>query len=236
MNQPHSSSHKLQIISKSAASSSATKSCCFRIKKIAHGLIPETVQDIISPSNPNIVRIKSWAPEADSEDSQSWLIATVIINDQEPNFFGLVGEKSLRLPRNSNDSESLIVDINFLGMTTLASPKVAEVTVEYALFFILFSFFRLLIKCSIIAVTGLAGHAFGSWKERNGEFMWLRDALPSALPTARIMTYGYGSKLQGSTSDASFRSYAVSLLAQVASARKRPEVPYALPGSHAKVN
>lgn len=150
MDQPHSSSHKLQIISKSATSSSATNSCCFRIKKIAHGLIPETVQDIISPSNPKIVRIKSWAPEADSEDSQSWLIATVIINDQERNFFGLVGEKSLRLPRNSNDSESLIVDINFLGMTTLASPKVAEVTVEYAtslfLYFILNSFFRLLIN------------------------------------------------------------------------------------------
>lgn len=126
-------SRALQIISKSVNSSSATRNfCCFRIRNIAHGLTPETVQDIISPSNPNAVRIKSWAPEADSGDSQSWQVATVIMNDQEPNFFGLVGEKSLRLPRNSNDSESLIADINFLGMTTLASPKVTEVTVEYA--------------------------------------------------------------------------------------------------------
>lgn len=62
--------------------------------------------------------------------------------------------------------------------------------------------------------------------------MWLRDALPSALPTARIMTYGYGSKLQDSTSDANFRSYAVSLLAQMASARKRPKVSYALLDFH----
>lgn len=162
----------------------------------------------------------------------------MIINDQEPNFFGLVGEKSLRLPRNSDDSESLVADINFLGMTTLASPKVAEVTVEYATslflyFFFFFFFLSITDQCSIIAVTGLAGHAFGSWKERNGEFMWLRDALPSALPTARIMTYGYGSKLQGSTSDSSFRSYAASLLAQVESARKRPKVAYALLDSHA---
>ena len=136
-------SRALQIIPKSVTSSSATGNpCCFRIRKIAHDLTPETVQDIISPSNPNIVRIKSWAPETDSEDSQSWLVATVLINDQGPNFFGLVGEKSLRLPRNSNDSESLLIDINFLGMTTLASPKVTEITVEYetSLFLYFFSF------------------------------------------------------------------------------------------------
>lgn len=235
MDQPHSSSHRLQVISESATSSSATNSCCFRIRKIAHGLIPETVQKIISPSNPKIVRIKSWAPEADSKDSQSWLIATV---DQKPNFFGIVGEKSFRLPRNTDDSESLIADMNFLGMTTLAFPEVAEVTVEYAtrLFLYIFFFLSITDQYSIIAVTGLAGHAFGSWKERNGEFMWLRDALPSALPTARIMTYGYDSKLQGSTSDASFGSCAVSLLAQVASARKLPKVPHALLDSHAEVN
>lgn len=236
LDQLHTSSHSLQGISKSVTSSSTTNSCCFRIRKIAHGLIPETLQKIISPSNPKTVCIKSWAPEADSEDSQYWLIATV---DQEPNFFGLIGEKSFRLPRNTDDSESLIADINFLGMTTLAFPKVAEVTVEYAtsLFFIIFSFFLSINdQCSIVAVTGLAGHAFGSWKERNGKFMWLRDALPSALPTARIMTYGYGSKLQDSTSDANFRSYAVSLLAQVASARKRPKVPYALLDFHVEVN
>lgn len=127
--QAHSRSHSLQVLSKSLTSPSATKSCCFRIRKIAHGLIPETLQKIISPSNPDTVCIKSWTPEADSEDSQHWLIATI---DQEPNFFGPVGEKSFRLPRNTDDSESLIADINFLGMTTLAFPKVAEVAVEYA--------------------------------------------------------------------------------------------------------
>ena len=139
-------SRALQIISKSVTSSSAARNLfCFRIRKIAHDLTPETVQNIISPSNPNVVRIKSWAPEANSEDSQSWLVATVLINDQEPNFFGLVREKSLRLPRNLNDSESLIVDSNFLGMTTLASPRVTEITVEYATCLFLYFFFFLVI-------------------------------------------------------------------------------------------
>ena len=55
-------------------------------------------------------------------------------------------------------------------------------------------------SCSIVAVPGLGGHAFGSFKEKSGERMWLRDALPFNLdyeatdrPVARVMTYGYAS-------------------------------------------
>jgi hypothetical protein len=51
---------------------------------------------------------------------------------------------------------------------------------------------------SIIAVTGLAGHAIGSWTlQRNGNRMWLRDYLPEDVPNARILTYGYDSQLSG---------------------------------------
>ena len=60
---------------------------------------------------------------------------------------------------------------------------------------------------SIIAVTGLAGHAFGSWAHSPKE-MWLRDDLPSALPNVRIITYGYPSSLLGSTSYSSFDGHA----------------------------
>lgn len=49
---------------------------------------------------------------------------------------------------------------------------------------------------SIIAVTGLAGHAFGSWA--NGpDRMWLRDFLPSTISNARVLVYGYRTPLQG---------------------------------------
>ncbi|RKL10114.1 hypothetical protein BFJ68_g8729 [Fusarium oxysporum] len=47
----------------------------------------------------------------------------------------------------------------------------------------------------VIAVCGLGGHALGSFKEKNGRFVWLRDALPSDIPNARIFTYGYNSQL-----------------------------------------
>lgn len=53
-----------------------------------------------------------------------------------------------------------------------------------------------LLRCSIIAITGLDGHAYGSWRGRgNLGKMWLRDFLCKDLPCCRTMIYGYNSKL-----------------------------------------
>ena len=55
---------------------------------------------------------------------------------------------------------------------------------------------------SVIAITGLGGHAFGSWRSRASTEcpidrpMWLRDFLPREFPNARVMTYGYDSSLK----------------------------------------
>lgn len=54
------------------------------------------------------------------------------------------------------------------------------------------------IEADIIALTGLAGHAFGSWAA--SPHMWLRDFLHDDLPKARILLYGYDSNLAGSQS------------------------------------
>ena len=57
---------------------------------------------------------------------------------------------------------------------------------------------------SVIAFTGLGGHAFSSWRSRisteclSDRLMWLRDFLPREFPNARIMTYGYNSSLKES--------------------------------------
>lgn len=45
---------------------------------------------------------------------------------------------------------------------------------------------------SLIAVTGLAGHAIGSWS-CSAQEIWLRDYIPSDLPDVRVLTYGYPS-------------------------------------------
>jgi hypothetical protein len=49
---------------------------------------------------------------------------------------------------------------------------------------------------SIIAITGLDGHAYGSWRaKKNLRRMWLRDFFSKDLPRCRTMTFGYNSKL-----------------------------------------
>ena len=46
---------------------------------------------------------------------------------------------------------------------------------------------------SIVAVHGLGGDWEKTWTDDNGA-LWLRDFLPSQLPPARIMSYGYNSR------------------------------------------
>lgn len=59
----------------------------------------------------------------------------------------------------------------------------------------------MLIYCfSVFAISGLNGHAFGSFKKKNESYMWLRDALRRDFPESRIIIYGYDSTLHGSKS------------------------------------
>ncbi|KAJ1323130.1 protein SERAC1 [Microdochium nivale] len=83
----------------------------------------------------------------------------------------------------------LALDDHFLGFTTLFAPPDEDHQID------------------IIAISGLGSHAFGSFKERGGEHMWLRDALPDHLvgqqsrrPMARVMIFGYDSRVAGSNS------------------------------------
>ncbi|KFY64655.1 hypothetical protein V496_03120 [Pseudogymnoascus sp. VKM F-4515 (FW-2607)] len=74
-------------------------------------------------------------------------------------------------------------------------------------------------KIDIIAISGLGGHAFGSFKARDGQHMWLCDSLPRGLPGAQIMIYGYDTQLHGSTSFQDLESLASSLRASIAAQR-----------------
>ncbi|KAH6613521.1 hypothetical protein F5144DRAFT_406716 [Chaetomium tenue] len=94
----------------------------------------------------------------------------------------------------------IALDHHFLGITTLYTPSKDHHEVD------------------IIAISGLGGHTFGSFKQRGGEHMWLRDALPRGItgedgdtPCARAMVYGYDSMLQGSQSTQNIEDLAISL-------------------------
>ena len=69
----------------------------------------------------------------------------------------------------------------FYGLTPVSDPEGAEV--------------------DIVAVTGLGGHALGSFRSNdNGAVVWLRDFAPVDVPKARFLTYGYDTKLADSDS------------------------------------
>ena len=53
---------------------------------------------------------------------------------------------------------------------------------------------------SCVAVSGLGGHPFGSFKDKDSQHMWLRDSLPDDFSQLRVFIYGYESALQGSNS------------------------------------
>jgi hypothetical protein len=72
------------------------------------------------------------------------------------------------------------------------------------------SFLRLHI--SIVAVHGLGGHAINTWTHASTGKLWLRDFLPLAIPNARIMSFGYDSKVVGSRSILGMMENANSLL------------------------
>ncbi|KAK3363512.1 hypothetical protein B0T25DRAFT_436789, partial [Lasiosphaeria hispida] len=83
----------------------------------------------------------------------------------------------------------VMLDDNFYGITTLYAPPLEDHKVD------------------VVAISGLGGHAFGSFKERDENYMWLRDALPFDLagedtyrPMARVMIYGYESAVAQSRS------------------------------------
>ena len=50
----------------------------------------------------------------------------------------------------------------------------------------------LMVPNSITAVIDLAGHAFRSWRVRDGSRMWLRDFPLKEVPNTRILTHRYG--------------------------------------------
>ncbi|EHK49999.1 hypothetical protein TRIATDRAFT_261370 [Trichoderma atroviride IMI 206040] len=97
---------------------------------------------------------------------------------------------SILMPAVSNNRKQyLTIDEEFHGMTALYTPPLQDH------------------KIDIIALSGLGGHAFGSFKERGGSHMWLRDSLPfdltlesSVQPIARVMIYGYDSVVAESKS------------------------------------
>ncbi|TFB01142.1 Ankyrin repeat domain-containing protein 50 [Trichoderma ghanense] len=138
-------------------------------------------------------RLESFLTERDSSSRPSVRSLAVEFHGRSQTATVLF-ENTNRLPRkiplpvSGGEFRSLTLDHGFLSITSLFTPSQQDHKVD------------------IIAISGLSGHAFGSFKERNGDYMWLRDSLPYALSDengniiARVMIYGYESSLPNSDS------------------------------------
>ncbi|PVF90980.1 hypothetical protein CPB86DRAFT_681978, partial [Serendipita vermifera] len=79
---------------------------------------------------------------------------------------------------------------------------------------------------SVVAVTGLAGHAYGSWRSRESGRMWLQDFLPNDLPSIRIMSFGYDSRIDANKETDRMLDYARSFLSQLYNVRSSKEARF----------
>lgn len=177
--------------------------------------------------------VKSLAHEIDGRSKTATVTGTFQNSPLPPQKFGSDQTRRILLPRlagkQPTPNQYLTLDTRFLGINTLYSPPPEDHKVEsvdqsdeaaradYP---------------SVIALSGLGGHAFGSFKERGGDYMWLRDSLPYDItqeetgnPMARVMIYGYESKLAQSKSIQNLEDLATSFhnsLLALASAPIRP--------------
>jgi predicted alpha/beta-fold hydrolase len=77
----------------------------------------------------------------------------------------------------------------------------------------------------IVALHGLNGHWNDTWTSPISGANWLKDEgfLPTQVPNARIMSYGYNSSVFGTTAEADINSFAEQLLNQLQGRRSSIE-------------
>jgi hypothetical protein len=72
---------------------------------------------------------------------------------------------------------------------------------------------------SIVAVHGLNGDARRTWTDPSTGALWLNQFLPKKLPNARVVTFGYDSRLAFSGSMAGLDDFALDLLDRILALR-----------------
>ncbi|KAF1996776.1 hypothetical protein P154DRAFT_442615, partial [Amniculicola lignicola CBS 123094] len=106
-------------------------------------------------------------------------VALVEFHGGAPSFLSALADNPLGGWQVEMGDTDISFDQHFFGFTQLyKSEPESSVTADF------------------IAIMGLDGHAYGSWRGKgNLGRMWLRDFLCKDLPKCRTMIYGYNSKL-----------------------------------------
>ncbi|KAA8893236.1 hypothetical protein FN846DRAFT_963294, partial [Sphaerosporella brunnea] len=200
---PKASLHKSALATCSTSISKAAP-MCFRITNIPPSWDENNISEALQTIDPELKDITANISRFPAYFGST---QTALLNlDICTKFFGGLDPKKAIQEKVS--SAWLSIDSHFHGLTPLNTPE-DEVVAD------------------VVAVTGLAGHGFGSWRSRQTHQMWLKDFLPKDITNIRIMTYGYESGFEeGSNSNATLVDYRrnfIQLLKNSRSrARKRP--------------
>ncbi|KAF2964665.1 hypothetical protein GQX73_g8898 [Xylaria multiplex] len=145
------------------------KSFTWRLSQIPEETSKDDILNYFDTDDRERIKVISLYPDA-SELGK--LTATLLFKPNPDQPF----DSPKRLPTAPEDIE---IDKEFEGLTTLYCPPRGQV-----------------IAADVIAITGLTGHAFGSWA-KSENFMWLRDFASKFGPSTRVLTYGYDTRLEG---------------------------------------
>ena len=173
--------------------SRSTRPFAYRIENIPAATTREQLLVHFTREDRAFIRVESLAPAADNKDENGDLVSTI-------SFTAADAATRAPLPKKGN---GITVDKDFYGLTPLNQPQGP-------------------ISADIIAITGLAGHAFGSWATKDG-FMWLRDGLPKDFPHARVLAYGYPSQLESNEERNIITDFAGSFIQRIQIMRKTAE-------------
>ena len=144
----------------------------FRVQNIPSGTSAEQLPQYFIPEDRSGIEVRSLCPSVDPlSDTLTATVSFIVPQEENPRPPELLDP----------EASDIVVDDDFYGLTPLNSPQEP-------------------ILADVIAVTGLAGHAFGSWACSPRQ-MWLRDFLPKDLDNnVRVLIYGYNSQLRNAAS------------------------------------
>ncbi|KAI3318364.1 hypothetical protein HD806DRAFT_512072 [Xylariaceae sp. AK1471] len=159
----------------------------FRLRRCPPDADAKTCSELLSLAfsdiQPERVHIRSLAANLNPWERPRTKVATLTFHTIPTSLTEQDDRNEWVLPIEGLD-EPLILDTHFLGLTPLNDVEHETQA------------------CDCIAISGLASHPFGSWQPKGEDktFMWIREALPRALPASRAILYGYDTTLLDSNS------------------------------------
>ncbi|KAI5847651.1 hypothetical protein DFP73DRAFT_348217 [Morchella snyderi] len=176
------------ITENSLKTSALPSPICFRIRGIPPHWESEDVMEHLK-SNMHVYNELDWKAARLSGpfpspfgDSQCALLNLDRCTDHLGTIFSDQKTEEYSVIEVNQKTFHMVIDRHFYDLTPLNKPSLP-------------------IVADVIAITGLGGHAFGSWRSRRRTSrpierpMWIRDFLPERFPNTRIMTYGYNCSL-----------------------------------------